>query len=71
MGVLITMAEPTRGVRDAVNHGGTYMFPVNGQTFPRVQVITVAQLLRGERPKCPPRSSRTSLHRDVRSRLTS
>jgi hypothetical protein len=53
VGVLITMAEPTRGVQDAVNHGGTYTFPVNGQTFPRVQVITVAQLLWGERPKMP------------------
>lgn len=53
MGVLITMAEPTRGVLDAVNHGGTYTLPVNGQTYPRLQVITVAQLLRGERPEMP------------------
>jgi DNA modification methylase len=29
MGVLITMAEPTRGVLDAANHGGTYTWPVN------------------------------------------
>jgi len=53
MGVLITMAEPTRGVLDAVNHGGTYDHPATGQQFPRVQVITVAQLLRGERPRMP------------------
>jgi len=37
MGVLITMAEPTKGVIDAVNYGGTYTLPVNGQTYPRVQ----------------------------------
>jgi hypothetical protein len=54
MGVLITMAPPSRGVLDAVNHGGTYTWPVNGQTFPRIQVITVDQLLKGERPKMPP-----------------
>lgn len=47
------MAGPTRGVQGAVNHGGTNTFPVNGQTFPSVQVITVAQLLRGGRPKMP------------------
>jgi hypothetical protein len=51
MGVLITMAEPPRGVIDAANHGGVYTWPVNGQMFPRVQVITVADLLKigGER----------------------
>lgn len=53
MGILLTMAEPTKGVLDAVNHGGTYTLPVNGQTFPRVQVITVAELLMGKRPTMP------------------
>lgn len=53
MGILITMAEPTKGVLDAVNHGGTYTLPVNGQTFPRVQTITVADLLSGKRPTMP------------------
>jgi SAM-dependent methyltransferase len=33
-GVLITMAEPTQGVLDAVNHGGTYTWPVNGADVP-------------------------------------
>jgi hypothetical protein len=53
MGVLISMAEPTRGVLDAINHGGTYTLPANGQTYPKLQIVTVAQLLRGERPKMP------------------
>jgi DNA methylase/NACHT-associated inactive Restriction Endonuclease 1 len=53
MGVLITMATPTRGVLDAIDHGGTYTWPVNGQTFPRVQVITIAELLAGKRPDMP------------------
>jgi NACHT-associated inactive restriction endonuclease len=53
MGILITMANPTKGVLDAGNHGGTYTLPVNGQTFPRVQVITVAELLTAKRPKTP------------------
>jgi DNA modification methylase len=54
MGVLITTAEPTQGVLDAVNHGGTYTWPVNGQTYPRIQVVTVADLLHGIRPNMPP-----------------
>jgi site-specific DNA-methyltransferase (adenine-specific) len=35
MGVPITMTEPTRGVLDAVDHGGTYTWPVNNRTYPR------------------------------------
>jgi hypothetical protein len=53
MGVLISMVEPTRGVLDAVNHGGTYTLPVNGKVYPRVQILTVARLLQGERPNMP------------------
>jgi len=53
MGVLISMAEPTRGVLDAVNHGGTYELPSNGQRFPKLQVITIAALLKGKRPDMP------------------
>lgn len=54
MGILILMTEPTRGIIDAVNHAGNYTLAVNNQTFPKVQAITVNQLLQGERPKMPP-----------------
>lgn len=54
MGVLITMADPSPGVLDAVNHGGNYTWPANNTVFPRIQVITVSELLREVRPKTPP-----------------
>jgi DNA modification methylase len=54
MGVLITMEPPTRGVTDAINHGGSYTWPANGRAYPRLQVITVAELLAGKRPASPP-----------------
>jgi DNA modification methylase len=53
MGILITMGPPTKGMLDAADHGGTYTWAINGQTFPRVQVITVAELLAGKRPNMP------------------
>jgi hypothetical protein len=53
MGVLIMMTQPSRGVLDAIDHGGTYTWPVNNQVYPRFQVITVDELLRGKRPKMP------------------
>lgn len=54
MGVLITMVPPTPGMVEAANHSGSYTWPVNGQSFPRVQIITVPELLNFKRPKMPP-----------------
>ena len=54
MGVLITLLEPSRGIIDAAHHGGTYTWPVSGQAYPLVQVITVADLLNHRRPELPP-----------------
>ena len=53
MGVLITRTEPSPGVLDAVNRASTYTCPLNGQTYPRIQVITIRQLLSGAVPSMP------------------
>lgn len=53
MGVFVCMEEPTRGMREAENHSGTYNHPANGQPFPKVQIVTVADLLAGKRPEMP------------------
>lgn len=54
MGVLITMAEPTPGMIYAADHGGTYVWPVTEQRFPRIQLATVSGLLAGRKPDLPP-----------------
>jgi DNA modification methylase len=54
MGLLVTMAKPSRGVLDAINHGDNYTWPVNKTVFPRFQVITMEELLKGSRPRTPP-----------------
>lgn len=54
MGVLVLMQPPTAGMLEAANHSGSYTWPVNGQSFPRVQIITVPELLNFRRPKMPP-----------------
>jgi len=53
MGVLVTMAPVTSGVKSAMDHAGTYTLPVNGQVFPKVQAVSVAELLEGARPQLP------------------
>jgi hypothetical protein len=57
MGVHITMTEPSRGVIEAANVCGLYTWPVSGQVYPKIQVITVEDLLKGKRPKMPPTKS--------------
>jgi DNA modification methylase len=54
MGLLISLEEPTRGMIEAVNHAGSYLWPVNNQQFPLVQLITVKDLMEGKRPQLPP-----------------
>jgi DNA modification methylase len=54
MGLLITLEQPTRGMVDAAHKSGVYTWPLTAQSFPRVQVVTVEQMLRGDRPDLPP-----------------
>ena len=53
MGVLITMESPTPGIVEAMNRSGIYEHPTTGTRYPLAQVITVAELLDGKRPKMP------------------
>ena len=53
MGILVTLAPATKGVRDAIDHGGVYTHPANGQTFPRLQHVTISDLLKGKGPTLP------------------
>ena len=53
MGLLITMGEPTKGMLEAASVGGLYEWPVNKAQFPRIQVVSVVDLLAGKRPNLP------------------
>ena len=53
MGVFICLSESTKGMREVENASGSYAWPVDGRTFPKVQLLTVAELLAGKRPNMP------------------
>ena len=53
MGLFISMNSPTRGMLDAAQHSGTYIYPVNGKPYPKIQILTVADILSGGRPDIP------------------
>ncbi|MDQ7842094.1 MAG: DNA methyltransferase [bacterium] len=54
IGVLISMEEPTKQMRAEVAGAGFYLSPVWGRKHPRLQVLTVAELLEGKRIDYPP-----------------
>lgn len=53
MGVLITIDPATKGMVDAANLSGSFKHPVTGTTYPKVQLMTVEELLAGKRPPMP------------------
>jgi DNA modification methylase len=56
IGVLLTLQEPTKAMRTEAASAGFYKQPVvdqGGQQYPRMQIITVGELLAGQRIKYP------------------
>ena len=47
IGVLLSMVEPTQPMRAEAAGGGFYKSPLTGSQHPRLQIVTVAQLLSG------------------------
>jgi len=54
VGVFATMKPPTKAMRDVAHTSGIYTHPGDGREYPRIQIVTVAELLEGKRPKLPP-----------------
>jgi DNA modification methylase len=56
IGVLLTLQEPTKAMRTEAASAGFYKQPVvdqGGQQYPRLQIITVGELLAGQRIRYP------------------
>jgi DNA modification methylase len=54
IGVLITMQEPTGPMRTEVAGGGFYHSPGWNRDYPRLQILTIAELLAGKKIEMPP-----------------
>ena len=50
---LITLEPATAGIKDVINHAQNFTHPANKQPLPRLQHVTIAELLDGKRPKMP------------------
>lgn len=54
IGVLLTLEEPTKPMRVEANSGGFYDSPGWAKKYPRLQILTVGEMLSGKRVDCPP-----------------
>lgn len=52
-GILITMDEPTRAMKDEITAAGNFKHPLLNREDDRLQVVTVEQLLAGARMDLP------------------
>ena len=53
MGILITRVEPTKGMLETAASAGFYYWLFSDKDYPKVQIITVQELLDGKRPDMP------------------
>jgi hypothetical protein len=53
MGVMVTLANPTAGMMDAVRRAGHYTWPQDGRTLPLLQLLTIEELMAGAKPRIP------------------
>jgi hypothetical protein len=53
IGVLITMQEPTKPMKTEAAEAGSYQSPGSLTTHPRIQILTIAELLDGKRIDLP------------------
>jgi site-specific DNA-methyltransferase (adenine-specific) len=54
MGILVTLEPSTAPMRQEAIEAGTYFSPGWGREFPRMQILTIEELLAGTEPKIPP-----------------
>lgn len=45
LGVLLTLEPPTRGMREEANAAGFYQHEMMNQTYPRIQIATIAEMV--------------------------
>lgn len=54
MGVFLTLEEPTSDMIKEVKTTDPYVSPLWKHDYPKLQILTIEQLLHGDRPKIPP-----------------
>jgi site-specific DNA-methyltransferase (adenine-specific) len=65
-GLFLTLAEPTRPMREEAAKAGFFDSPFGGKQHPRLQIMTIESLLNGAKPDLPPLAIDVAFHRPER-----
>jgi site-specific DNA-methyltransferase (adenine-specific) len=57
MGIFLTLEEPTSEMIKEVKATDPYKSPIWNTEYPKIQILTIEQLLKGEKPNIPPISN--------------
>ncbi len=68
IGVLLTMRDPTDGMRAEAAGTGSYVSPFDGKGYPKLQLMTVADLIAGKQVQLPPSRDIRTFKKAPRSR---
>lgn len=63
IGVFITLESPTQPMRTEAVTAGYYNSPWTGENYPRIQILTIQDLLNGAKVKMPPPTTATTFKR--------
>lgn len=66
IGVFLTLEEPTKPMREEAVSAGFYHSPGWGQDYPRIQILTIEELLHGAQVRMPPQHGTFKEARRVR-----
>ena len=53
IGIFITLGSPTRPMKEESAKAGIYTFPINNQKMPKIQILTIEEILNGKSPQVP------------------
>ena len=53
MGILITLYEPTEQMKQAAMEAEYYESKTWGHKYPKIQIVTILELLKGSKPILP------------------
>ena len=70
IGVFITLEEPSRDMNTEAVSSGYYHSQTWGKDYPRIQILTVGELLNGKEIEMPPNSSRQTFKQTKRVKKT-
>lgn len=71
MGLFITLEEPTRPMKEEALQAGFYESQARKQPYPRLQILTIRDLLNGVQPELPSSSTQISFKQAKRTRSES